>query len=160
MTSVRCKLRADKYTFFIYVWQKIKSFFAVNFKIFSNIYKLFSLWGLHIEILNNHNGILQSLIRQGALTSKNLYFFVELEPVVTGLRTEHTATTYKHRRVDVATTGSAATLLPTELTGRTRNLASLLRLGSALALVSQILLHVQVKHMVIRLNSEDTFCST
>ena len=53
-------------------------------------------------------------------------------------------------------TGTAATLLTTELAGTSGDLTSLLRLGITLALVGQILLHIQINHMVIRFNAVDS----
>ena len=38
---------------------------AVDFKIFSNIYKIFCLRSVHCEVFNNYDGILLCLVRQG-----------------------------------------------------------------------------------------------
>src|SRR3546814_19847557 len=78
----------------------------------------------------------------------------DLETVVAGLRTENTAATIEQWRFDAPCPGTTGSLLFMELTGRTGNLITLLGFMRSLALVSKVLLHIQINRMVIGFDTE------
>ena len=57
----------------------------------------------------------------------------------------------EQRRLDVTVTGTAATLLATELLGRASDFTSLFSLMGSLALVGQELLNIEINGMLVRL---------
>ncbi len=128
--------------------------FAVNFKIFSNIYEIFSLRSLEIEVLDYDYLRVLHFISESTLAGEGLNFLIQLEAIVTGTGTEHATAAYEHGRVDVTDTCTAATLLLVELAGRAGYFATFLGLVCALTLVGEVLLHIEINGMLVGIDCE------
>ena len=109
--------------------------------------EILGLRSLESEIFNNFDSTVLSLVGQRGLAGQGLHLLVQLEAVVAGTGTEDAATTMEQRRLDVTVTGTAATLLATELLGRASDFTSLFSLVGSLALVGQELLNIEINGM-------------
>ena len=133
----------------------IEDLLVSELQVAENACKLLGLGSLELEVLDNHDLLVGQLGGQRALAGELLNLLVELEVVGAGTGTENTAATNEYRRIDVADTCAAATLLLVEFAGRAGNFAALLALVSALTAVSKKLLHIEPYSMLVHVNAED-----